>query len=183
MSKLFAKVKEEIIAVLPPTIFFFITLHLVAIVRVLMLKGSGIAFSTPLQVTVAALILGKAVLIADLLPFINLYPHKPLIYNVVWKTTIYVLVATLVHYLERLADSWKETGSLVAGNQKLLADIVWPPFLGHPDPAARIDSFLLHDARTRPRDRTGEGTGNLLRNAADRTGLTVTRRPEAQLPG
>ena len=43
MSKLFAKVKEEIIAVLPPTIFFFITLHLVAIVRVLMLKGSGIA--------------------------------------------------------------------------------------------------------------------------------------------
>jgi hypothetical protein len=104
MSKLFAKVKEEIIAVLPPTIFFFITLHLVAIVRVLMLKGSGIAVSTPLQVTVAALILGKAVLIADLLPFINLYPHKPLIYNVVWKTTIYVLVATLVHYLERLAD-------------------------------------------------------------------------------
>ena len=128
MSKLFAKVKEEIIEVLPPTIFFFITLHLVAIVRVLMLKGSGIAVSTPLQVTVAALILGKAVLIADLLPFINLYPHKPLIYNVVWKTTIYVLVAALVHYLERLADFWKEAGSLVAGNQKLLAEIVWPHF-------------------------------------------------------
>jgi hypothetical protein len=107
MSKLFAKVKEEIIAVLPPTIFFFITLHLVAIVRVLMLKGSGIVVSTPLQVTVAALILGKAVLIADLLPFINLYPHKPLIYNVAWKTTIYVLVATLVHYLERLPTSGK----------------------------------------------------------------------------
>ena len=59
MSKLFAKVKEEIIAVLPPTIFFFITLQLVAIVRVLMLKGSGIAVSTPLQVTVAALILAR----------------------------------------------------------------------------------------------------------------------------
>jgi hypothetical protein len=128
MSKLFAKVKEEIVEVLPPTIFFFITLHLVAIVRVLMLKGSGIAVSTPLQVTVAALILGKAVLIADLLPFINLYPHKPLIYNVVWKTTIYVLVAALVHYLERLIDFWKEAGSLVAGNQKLLAEIVWPHF-------------------------------------------------------
>jgi hypothetical protein len=128
MSKLFAKVKEEIIAVLPPTIFFFITLHLVAIVRVLMLKGSGIAVSTPLQVTVAALILGKAVLIADLLPFINLYPHKPLIYNVVWKTTIYVLIAALVHYLERLVDFWRAAGSLVAGNQRLLAEIVWPHF-------------------------------------------------------
>ena len=172
MSKLFAKVKEEIIAVLPPTIFFFITLHLVAIVRVLMLKGSGMAVSTPLQVTVAALILGKAVLIADLLPFINLYPHKPLIYNVAWKTTIYVLVATLVHYLERLADFWKAAGSLVAGNQRLLAEIVWPHFWGHRDPPARIDFFLLHDARTRSRDRTGQGTRNLLWNAAERTGLT-----------
>jgi hypothetical protein len=63
-----------------------------------------------------------------LLPFINLYPHKPLIYNVVWKTTIYVLVATLVHYLERLVDFWRAAGSLVAGNQRLLAEIVWPHF-------------------------------------------------------
>src|SRR5262245_14527189 len=107
---------------------FFLTLHLVAIVRVLMLQGSGIAVSTPLQVTVAALILGKAVLVADLLPFINLYPHKPLVYNVVWKTAIYFLVAALVHYLERLVDFWKEAGSLAAGNQKLLAEIVWPHF-------------------------------------------------------
>src|SRR5262249_58657076 len=102
MSKLFEKVKEEIIAVLPPTIFFFLTLHLVAIVRMLMLTGSGIAVSTPLQVTVAALILGKAVLVADMLPFINLYPHKPLIYNVACKTTIYFLVPPLVHYLDPL---------------------------------------------------------------------------------
>jgi hypothetical protein len=128
MNKLFGRVKEEIIAVLPPTIFFFLTLHLVAIVRMLMLTGSGIAVSTPLQVTVAALILGKAVLVADMLPFINLYPHKPLIYNVAWKTTIYFLVAALVHYLERLVDFWKEAGSLAAGNQKLLAEIVWPHF-------------------------------------------------------
>jgi len=117
MSKLFGKVKEEIIAVLPPTIFFFLTLHLFAIVRMLMLQGSGITVSTPLQVTVAALILGKAVLIADMLPFINLYPHKPLIYNVAWKPAIYFLFAALVHYMERLTDFWKETGSLSAGNQ------------------------------------------------------------------
>jgi hypothetical protein len=96
--------------------------------RVLMLKGTRIAANTPWQVTLAALILGKAVLVADLLPFINRYPDKPLIYNIAWKTTIYVLVAMLVHYLERLVDFWKEAGSLVAGNQKLLAEIVWPHF-------------------------------------------------------
>ena len=93
-----------------------------------MLKGTGIPLSTSLQVTVAALILGKAVLIADLLPLINLYPNKPLIYNVAWKTAIYLLVSMFVHYLERLIDFWKEAGSFVAGNQKLLAEMVWPHF-------------------------------------------------------
>lgn len=128
MSKVFEKVREEFVALLPPTIFFFITLHLVAVIRVLMLKGTGIPVSTPLQVTIAALILGKAVLIADLLPFINLYPHKPLIYNVAWKTAIYLLMSMFVHYLERLIDFWKEAGSFVAGNQRLLSEMVWPHF-------------------------------------------------------
>jgi hypothetical protein len=128
MSKLLTKLKEEIKALLPPTIFFFVALHLVALMRGLMLKGTGITASTPLQVTLAALILGKAVLLADLLAFINRYPDKPLIYNVAWKTTMYVLVAMLIHYLERLADFWREAGSLVAANQQLLAEIVWPHF-------------------------------------------------------
>jgi len=128
MSKLATKVKEEFLALLPPTLFFFVALHLVALIRVLMLKGTGIALNTSWQVTLAALILGKAVLVADLLPFINRYPDKPLIYNVACKTTIYVLVAMLVHYVERLVDFWKEAGSLVAGNQKLLMEMVWPHF-------------------------------------------------------
>ena len=128
MSKLSAKVKEEFKALLPPTIFFFVALHLVALVRVLMLEGTGITLGTSLSVTVAALILGKAVVIADLLPFINRYPDRPLAYNIAWKTAIYVLIAMLLHYLERLVDFWRAAGGLVAGNQKLLAEIVWPHF-------------------------------------------------------
>ena len=64
MSTLFTKLQEEFKALLPPTLFFFVALHLVALVRVLMLKGTGIALSTSWQVTLAALILGKAVLVA-----------------------------------------------------------------------------------------------------------------------
>jgi len=128
MSKFAAKIKAELEELLPPTIFFFVVLHLVAILRVLMLEGTGIALGTSVSITVAALILAKAVLIADLLPFINRYPDKPLVYNVVWKTAIYVLIAMLLHYLERLFDFWREAGGVIAGNQKLLAEIVWPHF-------------------------------------------------------
>jgi len=123
-----AKLKEEFFKLLPPTIYFFVALHIVAFVRVLMLKGTGIAPSSSVSIAVAALILGKAVLLADMLPLINRFPHKPLIYNVAWKTVIYLLISAILHYLERLIDFWRETGSFVAGNQKLLAEIVWPHF-------------------------------------------------------
>jgi hypothetical protein len=128
MSTISAKIKNESRELLPPTIFFFVTLHVVAFVRVLMLEGTGIALTTSIQVTIAALILAKAVVIADLLPFINRYPNKPLVYNVAWKTVIYFLLAMAVHYLERLIDFWRETGDLVAANEKLLSQIVWPHF-------------------------------------------------------
>ena len=39
------------------------------------------------------------------------------------------MAATIIHYLERLIDYWKQAGGFVAGNAKLLAEIVWPHFL------------------------------------------------------
>src|SRR5205809_7247352 len=128
MTKLSTTLKKEFFELLPPTIFFFVALHIVAFVRVLMLKGSGIAPSSSISIAVAALILGKAVLIADLLPMINRFPNKPLIYNVAWKTLIYLLMATLIHYLERLIDFWRQAGGFIVGNEKLLAESVWPHF-------------------------------------------------------
>jgi hypothetical protein len=128
MGQLLERIKKESAALVPPVLFFFVALHLVAFVRVLMLKGSGITLETSTSVTIASLVLGKAVLIADLLPFINRFPEKPLVYNVAWKTTIYFLIAMLFHYLERLIDHWQGGGGFAGANDHLLAEIVWPHF-------------------------------------------------------
>src|SRR5215469_440681 len=128
MRKILEKLKEEFFAVLPPTIFFFVALHVVAFIRVLMAKGSHFEPMSTTSITVASLILGKAVLIADMLPAINRYPTKPLAYNVTWKTVIYLLLAGIIHYLERLIDFSRQAGGVVAGNEKLLAEMVWPHF-------------------------------------------------------
>ena len=122
------KLKEEFFKLLPPTIYFFVALHIVAFIRVLMLEGTGLKPSSSVSIAVASLILGKAVLIADMLPMINRFPNKPLIYNVAWKTVIYLLISAVIHYLERLIDFWRQAGSFVAGNQKLFAEIIWPHF-------------------------------------------------------
>jgi hypothetical protein len=128
MSKLAQTVKHELAELVPPTIYFFVILHIVALIRVLMARGEGIQITTSISVAVAALILGKAVLIANALPFINRFPEKPLIWNVCWKMLLYFLVASFIHYLERLYDFWKDAPGFAAANQKLLAEIVWPHF-------------------------------------------------------
>jgi hypothetical protein len=130
MTTLTNKLKHEFFKVLPPTIFFFVILHIVAIVRSLMIKGTGVSIPTSASVLVASLILGKAVLLADMLPFINRFPDKPLIWNVAWKTLMYAAVATALHYLERLFEYWKESHHLHAANAALLADMNWPRFWG-----------------------------------------------------
>jgi hypothetical protein len=130
MNKAIEKVKEEFLAMLPPTIFFFVFLHVIALVRALMTKGSGLPVSSSAQILLGALVLGKAVALADLWPPINRFPEKPLIYNILWKTVIYFAVGTVMHYLERLYDFAKAAGGIVAGNEKLLSEIVWPQFWG-----------------------------------------------------
>ena len=45
MSHALEKIKEEFLAMLPPTIFFFVALHIVALVRTLMVKATGISCS------------------------------------------------------------------------------------------------------------------------------------------
>ena len=104
---------------LPPTIFFFVALHVVAFVRVLMVKGTGLAPLSTASIGIAALILGKSVLISDMLPFINRFPKRPLVYNIAWKTLIYVLVSALIHYLGRLYDFARQAGGIAGKRQRV----------------------------------------------------------------
>src|SRR5262245_16247404 len=126
MHKLLEKLKEELFAILPPTIFFFVALHLVTFIRVLMARGTHFQPLSTMSIAIASLILGKAVLIADMLPPINRYPNKPLAYNIIWKTVIYLLMATVIHYVERLIEFSREAGGIVAGTGKLLSEMGLP---------------------------------------------------------
>ena len=128
MSGFWHWLKHEFHEVIPPTIFFLISFHIVVLDRKLMLRQYGLPLSSIASATVGALLVAKVVLISDALPFVNRFPDKPLMYNVVWKTMIYVAAAFVVHYLEHLFEHWRNVGSLAEANRELLEQIVWPRF-------------------------------------------------------
>jgi hypothetical protein len=128
MKSLGEKFKEEVRALIPPAIFFLIAFHILVFFRALMLRQYGVHVSAVAGATIGALLIAKVVLIADALPFVNRFPEKPLIYNVVWKTAIYLLAALLVHYLEHLVPLWWRGRDLVAAHERLLQETVWPHF-------------------------------------------------------
>ena len=128
MSKVWSTVKHEFREVIPPTIFFLISFHIVLLDRALMLREYGVQVSAMAGATVAALLVAKVVLIADKLPVINRFPEKPLMYNVLWKSVIYIGVSLLVHYLEHLVPLWWRMGSFAEANEHMWTNIVWPHF-------------------------------------------------------
>ena len=39
-----------------------------------------------------------------------------------------IVLATFIHYVERLIDFSRQAGGIAAGNEKLFAEIIWPHF-------------------------------------------------------
>jgi hypothetical protein len=128
MSRFVSRLKHELLGVIPPAVFFFITFQVIALTRALMLQKYGIQVSTFVTASIGALVVAKVVLIADHLPFVNRFPDKPLIYNVMWKTAIYLVAAFLVRYVEHLIPFVREYGDLAVANRHLLDEVVWPHF-------------------------------------------------------
>ncbi len=128
MQKLLRTVKHELLEAVIPAIFFFVAFNVIVFTKKLMLEQYHIEFSGFVAATIGALIVAKVVLIADRIAFINKYPNKPLIYNVAWKTVIYILVAFIVRFLEYFIPLWWKLGDLSVAAEHLWDETIWPHF-------------------------------------------------------
>ncbi len=128
MHKILKIIKHELAEVLPPTLFFFIAFNVITISKRLMLEQYGIKFSGFVNAAVGALIVGKALLVADEIKFINKYPDKPLIYNIVWKTFLYLIVTLIVQYIEGIIPLLAKYHSVRIAIERGWEEIIWPHF-------------------------------------------------------
>lgn len=121
--------KNEIIRFLPAIIFFLVFFNLIAFTENLMMRSNRSVYFSYGVATVGALVVGKFLLIVNSLPYINLFPNKPLIYNISWKFLIYGLLALLFRILEKLVEltfKFENTSIIYAHLKTMLASpIFW----------------------------------------------------------
>lgn len=98
--KLFKKIEAEAIEAIPSFIYFAICFNLIHFIGILSRQPGDIRYYTFIGVMVLALVVAKTIVIANFFPFINAFPNKPLIYNIVWKLFIYNLFLLLVRLLD-----------------------------------------------------------------------------------
>jgi hypothetical protein len=97
---------RELREILPPTVFFFIGFNLIVLTTNLILADYLAAFSNFTLATAAALIVGKAVLVANAMPLIRRYDRAPLIRPILFKTIFYWAVVFVVRLLEHFVEFW-----------------------------------------------------------------------------
>jgi hypothetical protein len=86
---------------LPPTIFFFVGFNLIVLTTNLLVAQYLVAVSNFMLATLGALVVGKAVLVANKISLLRRYDRAPLIQPILFKTAFYWVVVFFVRLLER----------------------------------------------------------------------------------
>ena len=115
--------------VLPPTIFFFVGFNLILWTKDLILREHKIEFSGFVVATLAALLVGKAVLVTDNLPLMRRFDGRPLIQPILFKTAIYWWCILLVRLTEQLIYFLVGGGAISDFPTFLIEHFSWPRFL------------------------------------------------------
>ena len=97
---------RELREILPPTIFFFIGFNLIVLTTNLLLTNYGAQFGSFMLATAAALIVGKAVLVANAMRSIRHYDRAPLIRPILYKSVFYWAIVFVARLLEHWIRFW-----------------------------------------------------------------------------
>jgi hypothetical protein len=114
---------------LPPTAFFFVGFNLVLWTKRMILREYEIEFSGYLVATMTALVVAKAVLVTDHMPFMRRFDGAPLIQPILFKTAIYWACVFVVRLAESLVHYLRGGGALADFPQHMIEGFSWPRFL------------------------------------------------------
>jgi hypothetical protein len=137
-SRTLTFVIKEFKEIIPPAIFFAASFNLIVLTTQLILDDYGARFGGFAIATATALVVAKAVLVADALPLLRRFDGVPLIRPILFKTVVYFLAVFLVRLLEEIGE-YLFGGGTIGG----ISNYVSQHFLWHRFAAIQIWIFVL----------------------------------------
>jgi hypothetical protein len=121
---------REFREILPPTIFFLVGFNLIVLTTNLLLADYGAQFASFMIATASALVVAKAVLVANAMPAIRRFDRAPLIRPILFKTVYYWAAVFIVRLLEHWIRYWL-SGHYVFGGfvPHAIATFSWDRFI------------------------------------------------------
>lgn len=129
VSKAFQFFKYEFYQVLPPTLYFLFMFNVVALTTSMVLTEFEIHVSAHAVATVLALVVGKVVLVVNKLSLLKRFDDRPLIYPILFKSTVYTAFVLMVRLLEHWLPGLIDTGSLTGAADYLVEHVVLRIFI------------------------------------------------------
>jgi hypothetical protein len=129
---------KELKEVLPPTVFFAVSFIIIVLTTQLILADYAARFVSFIVAITAALLVGKAVLVANELPFLRRFDRAPLIQPILFKTVVYFVVVFLVRILERIVEYLLSGGTMAGISEYVSENFSWHRFA-----AVQIWIFVL----------------------------------------
>ncbi|MBS0624750.1 MAG: hypothetical protein JSS32_01715 [Verrucomicrobia bacterium] len=117
--------KKQFLHLLPPFVFFFIAFNLLNVTEGIGNDTGNFELFSFFNVFLASVIVAKVLIVVDNLPWIDIFPEKPLIYNVLWKTWIYGFVAFIFRIAFRYLPLAYQAKSWAGGKDLFLEQVDW----------------------------------------------------------
>ena len=118
---------KEFKAVLPPTILFLFLFHMLAITKAVAQNDLSFDALRATTATVAALIVAKAILLVEVLPFAKWFSTNRFV-HIVWRTFLFWLMAVLFHVLEEGVSIAIRLKTFDGAFRAYAAQLHWPMF-------------------------------------------------------
>ena len=129
---------HELMEMMPPALFFLGGFTLIELTTQLILSDYLIHTANFLLLVGGALVVGKAVLLANLLPFISRYDQGPMFRPVLYKAAVYTLIVILARLLEGVIEYLVDGGRMAEFVLYLVSHYTWHRML-----ATQIWVFVL----------------------------------------
>jgi hypothetical protein len=121
-------VAHEIRLLVPPIVFFFCAFNLIALTANLQTNRYWFVLSTFLTATTLALIVGKAVLVADKFHVMDHFRNAPLILPILYRTVVYSAIVMVFRLIEQLLHFAFAAEGFTAALHQAEAAFTWQRF-------------------------------------------------------